>query len=161
MLSLDLNLLFTIINLIIFYVLLKKFLFKPVRGIMEKRKALLAEEAAQAEQMKQEALALKQEYEDALKGVDQKGEELLHESRKKAEEEYEEIIKAAKLQEQEILKYADEMAKEKKEKTIREVQHQIADLALAAATQMVSSGAGSKQDERIMDEFLSQTGVIR
>jgi len=31
----NVSLLFTIINLIVFYLLLKKFLFKPVMGIME------------------------------------------------------------------------------------------------------------------------------
>ena len=37
MLSLDWNLLITVINLVIFYVLLRIFLFKPVNNIIEKR----------------------------------------------------------------------------------------------------------------------------
>ena len=37
MLRLDWNLLFNIINLIILYALMKRFLFKPVNAILEKR----------------------------------------------------------------------------------------------------------------------------
>ena len=36
MLRLDINLLFTIINLLIWYLLIKKFLFKPVNNIIAK-----------------------------------------------------------------------------------------------------------------------------
>ena len=37
MLRLDWNILFNIINLIILYLLMKRFLFKPVNAILEKR----------------------------------------------------------------------------------------------------------------------------
>ena len=37
MLRLDWNLLFTVINLLILYFLMKRFLFKPVNEILEKR----------------------------------------------------------------------------------------------------------------------------
>lgn len=35
------NILFTIINLVVLYLLMKKFLFKPVMGIMEKRENMI------------------------------------------------------------------------------------------------------------------------
>ena len=41
MLSLDLNLVWTIINLVVLYLLLRHFLFKPVMGIMEKRRQII------------------------------------------------------------------------------------------------------------------------
>ena len=43
MIQFNVSLLFTIINLIVFYLLLKKFLFKPVMGIMEKREKMIAD----------------------------------------------------------------------------------------------------------------------
>ena len=43
MLQLNVNLLFTIINLVVLYLLLKKFLIKPVTDVMEKRKKLIAD----------------------------------------------------------------------------------------------------------------------
>ena len=43
MIQFNASLIYTIINLVIFYLLLKKFLFKPVMGIMEKREKMIAD----------------------------------------------------------------------------------------------------------------------
>ena len=53
MIKVDLSLLWTIINLVVFYLLLKKFLFKPVMGIMEKREQMIADGLKNAKSMSQ------------------------------------------------------------------------------------------------------------
>ena len=42
MLRIDFNLVLTIINLIVLYLILRKFLFRPVMDIMEKREKMIA-----------------------------------------------------------------------------------------------------------------------
>lgn len=59
MIKVDLSLLWTIINLVVFYLLLKKFLFKPVMGIMEKREQMIADGLKNASDRQEEAEALK------------------------------------------------------------------------------------------------------
>ena len=59
MIQFNVSLLFTIINLIVFYLLLKKFLFKPVMGIMEKREKLIADGLKNASDSQEEAARLK------------------------------------------------------------------------------------------------------
>lgn len=44
MIKIDINLVFTIINLIVLYLLMKKFLFGPIIAVMEKRKAMIDEQ---------------------------------------------------------------------------------------------------------------------
>ena len=67
MIKIDINLVFTIINLIVLYLLMKKFLFGPIIGVMEKRKAMIDEQFASAEKTTTEANQLKGQYEDAQK----------------------------------------------------------------------------------------------
>ena len=69
MIQFNVSLLFTIINLIVFYLLLKKFLFKPVMGIMEKREKMIADGLKNASDSQEEAARLKAEYEKALEGA--------------------------------------------------------------------------------------------
>ena len=69
MIKVDLSLLWTIINLVVFYLLLKKFLFKPVMGIMEKREQMIADGLKNASDRQEEAESLKKEYESALSGA--------------------------------------------------------------------------------------------
>ena len=52
MLRLDINLVFTIINLLILYFLMRKFLFKPVNGIIAAREEIIRKQFAEAEELK-------------------------------------------------------------------------------------------------------------
>ena len=55
MLKLDINLVFTVINLLIIYFILSKFLFKPVKNILAKRQEEIDKQYAEAEEAKTQA----------------------------------------------------------------------------------------------------------
>lgn len=61
------NLVYTIINLIVLFLLLRHFLIKPVSDIMEKRRQMIADGLQGAQDAQSDAQKMKQEYEDALK----------------------------------------------------------------------------------------------
>ncbi len=69
MLRIDFNLVLTIINLIVLYLILKKFLFRPVMDIMEKREKMIADGISHASDRQEEAESLKKQYESALSGA--------------------------------------------------------------------------------------------
>ena len=71
MLKLDINLVFTVINLLIIYFILSKFLFKPVKNILAKRQEEIDKQYAEAEEAKTQAGALRQQYEACVKGIDE------------------------------------------------------------------------------------------
>ena len=50
MLSLDWNLLFTVINLVIFYILMKKFVWNKVLGAMDKRQSKIDQQFKDADE---------------------------------------------------------------------------------------------------------------
>ena len=59
MLNINLSVIYNIINIIVLFLLLRKFLFKPVTDIMEKRKSLIEEALKDADNSKNEAAELK------------------------------------------------------------------------------------------------------
>ena len=63
------NLVYTIINLVVLYLLLRHFLIRPVTQIMEKRKQMVEEGFKNARDMQDQAARMKQEYEEALSGA--------------------------------------------------------------------------------------------
>lgn len=63
MLRIDFNLVLTIINLIVLYLILRKFLFRPVMDIMEKREKMIADGISHANEEQDKAHALKKQYE--------------------------------------------------------------------------------------------------
>ena len=80
MLRLDWNLLFTVINLLILYVLMKRFLFKPVNEILEKRQREEDARLSAAEEAKNSALKSKEEYEASIKNAEQEKKKIMQQA---------------------------------------------------------------------------------
>ena len=57
------NILFTILNLLVLYAFLRKFLFGRVNAVLEARAALIKEQLASAEEQSRQAEARKSAYE--------------------------------------------------------------------------------------------------
>ena len=57
MLKLDLNLLWTVVDVLILYVLLRKFLFKPIQNVLNQRQKKIEDDIAAAQTSKNEAAA--------------------------------------------------------------------------------------------------------
>ena len=66
MLRLDLNLVWTIINMLIIYAIYRKFLYQPVHKILDARQAEIDKQYADAETARQSAEQLQQEAEACL-----------------------------------------------------------------------------------------------
>ena len=66
MIQINMNLVYTIINLIVLYLLLRHFLIRPVMEVMEKRRRMIDEGFQNARSAKEDALKMKREYEASL-----------------------------------------------------------------------------------------------
>ena len=70
MLTLNLNLLWTVVNVLVLFLLLRKFLYKPVMNIIAQRQKQIDDAIAAAETSKQEAAAALNTAQDKLRNVD-------------------------------------------------------------------------------------------
>ena len=68
MLKLDLNLLWTVVDVLILYVLLRKFLFKPIQNVLDQRQKTIEADIAAAQTSKTEAAAALTTAQDKLRG---------------------------------------------------------------------------------------------
>ena len=70
MLTLNLNLLYTVVNVLILFLLLRKFLYKPVMGIIAQRQKQVDDALNAAATSKKEAAAAMNAAQDKLRNVD-------------------------------------------------------------------------------------------
>ena len=154
MLSLDLNLVWNIINLVVLYLLLRHFLFKPVMGIMDKRRQIIEDGLRNAQDAQNDAMKMKQEYEDALKGAKQESVQIVEKARSAAKNEYDRIVAEAGEKAGSIIENAKETVRVERERTMRELQGEIAGLAVASAAKIV----GKTADQDLYDQFLKEVG---
>lgn len=158
MLRLDINIVFTILNLLILYVLVKKFLFKPVHKILDARQAEIDKQYADAQDARNSADEMKKQYENSLSGIAEEKTSILNEARDKASEEYEKIIEEARAQADKIVDDAQKNADAEQQKRMRQAQEQIADLVVAATAKIVASRQNEEADRELYNQFLAKTG---
>lgn len=70
MLKLDINLLWTVVNVLVMYAVLRKFLFKPVQDVIAKRQQMVDANLADAEISKKEAAETMNAAQEKLRNVD-------------------------------------------------------------------------------------------
>ena len=158
MISIDLNLVWTIINLVVLYLLLKHFLIGPVMNIMDKRKQMIDDGFKNAEAAQADANRLKQEYEAALSGAKQESVQLIEDARKSAKAEYDRIVNEAGEKADTMIESAKENVRVEREQTMKELKSQIAGLAAASAARIIENNADDKRSQDLYDQFLKEAG---
>lgn len=147
------GLVWTIINLIVLFLLLRHFLINPVSNIMEQRRKLIADGLQNAQDTQDEANRLKAEYEEALSGAKKESAEIVDKARIDARAEYDRIVGEAGAKAGNIIKNAKENVRIEREQTMKELQSQIAGLAIASAEKIVGD-----KEQNIYDQFLGEVG---
>lgn len=158
MLRLDINLLFTVINLVIIYVIIRRLLFKPVKNIIAKREAEINKQYEDARVTEDNANALKTQYEQALNGAAEEKAAVISEARVKAGAEYDRIVGDARSAADKLMEDARKEAAKEHEKTIKQAKAQIEELVVAATARVVASGQGEAADRELYNQFLTKTG---
>ena len=158
---LDINLwtiLFTVINLLVLFVAVKIFFFKPIKEIIEKRQQEVDKQYADAKETENAANSLKEQYEISMKDIEEEKIAKINDARAKASSEYDRIIGDAKNEADKIISDARKTAALEQEKTMKEAREQIVELVVEATAKVVASGQGQDADREIYNQFLAKTG---
>ena len=143
-----------IVNFLILVWLLKKLLFRPIIGAMERREQGLSSRLQQAETKMSEAQALKQQYEKHLHQLQKDKDEVLTTVREEVEAE-----KAASMQQlskeiqQKKNRFDAEMQKQQQELG-QLISHTIAEKSLSLGRQVLSGLADQTLEQRMIEYFL-------
>lgn len=153
------TIIWTLINFAILFLLLKKFLFKPVTELMEKRTNAIEEDISNARTKLQEAEKTKSEYETILSAAYSKREDIFQAARESATKESEEIIHQARKEAEGILNKAQEAIELEKQKALKEIRNEITSLAFAAASKILQKNVDTEANKKIVQNFLDEEGV--
>lgn len=157
MLKFDINLLFAIINLLIFFVFIRLVLFKPIMRTMEKRRELVKKQFDDAENAKLQAQKLKEEYEHHLDSVEQEKKDMIVKAQESAKQEYDKILERARTDADKVKSDAKKTALIESEKVKLAVKEEIAQLAMETAEKVVGKSASAQTDSELYDKFLNES----
>ena len=150
--------LFTLVNTVILFLVLKKFLFKPVMKMITDRQKEIDDLYDAAGAAEQNAKALEQEYQQKLSAAAETGERMVKEAVKRGQDREEEIIRQANAEAAAIMdKAAADIAMEKK-KAINDAKDEISGMAMAIAEKVVGRELNDADQAQLIDGFIAQLG---
>ena len=149
---------FTIINLVVLYFLLKKFLFQRVNRVLEERAALVKKTMDDAQAEKDQASALRQEYEENLSHAHTQAAEILDQAKARGERVYAEYLDKAQAEAKTVRENARIQGREEREAMLRSARNEVARLAVLAAAQVAQQSLDQDADRAIAAQFLSEVG---
>ncbi len=147
-----------ILNLFIQMYLIKRFLFKPINEILQKRRELADKEIRDARDARAEADGLKEQYETGLAQARAEAAQIVQGAQKEAERKAEETVRDAQKQAAAIRARAEADIAQERKKAINEVKDEIGGLAMDIAGKVVEKEITESDHRRLIDEFIQKVG---
>ena len=143
------------LNVLILFVILRIFLFKPVNKIMNERTRSVQDDIDSAKKAREDAEELKEQYENTISEAKEEAKNIIMKAHEDAESERAAIIKKSHEEAEQIVAEADTTIAHERKRIIRQAQSEIADLAIEAASKIVGANVDDEKNRRLVDEFLS------
>ncbi len=149
----------TMINLVVLYLILRKLLFKPVMKIMTDRENNIKRQIDDADQLQKEARNCKLKYQEQLGNAEKDGEVIIKDAKIKAQQECEELINEARKQRDSMIMKAKNDIEQERLKMLKEIRNQVVDLAILAATKVMEVNLNNETNKKVVQNFLDKEGV--
>ena len=152
---------FAVINFLVLLFILKKFLYGPICGILEKRKEEVVNNLNSAEEAKLEAQKLKDEYAAQIKNARTEAQEIINQATKIGEQTKTDIVNEARDQAAKVAAKAQEEINIEKNQALNELRGEVANLAVLAAAKIVGKSIDVKDHENMVNNFVKEVGEAK
>ena len=150
--------LFVLLNFLLLFFVAKKFLFVPVKKMIDSRQQEIDDMYAQAQSAQDSAQALEKEYQVKLETAQETGDRLVKEAMERGKSREEEIIRQANREADAIREKASaDIAREKKQ-AVNDAKNEISALAMEIAGKVVGESLDAARQEKLVDSFLEELG---
>ena len=150
--------LFTFCNMLITFAVLKKFLFKPVKQMIDDRQQEIDTMYADADAAKQKAADLEKEYADHLQSIKDERDTMLREATARAQKREEEIVNEAKAEAASIRAAAEADIAQERKKAVNDLKNEIGGMAVEIAGKVVEREIRESDHQALIDEFIRNVG---
>lgn len=149
---------FQLINTLILYLILRKFLFGPVTNFMHKRENEIKNQIQHAKQLDEEAQKLKADYEAKLLLAEEEGKDVVKKYTQRAENRAFEIVKTAEAEVDNMKLNAHRELERERVKAVNELKGQISELTILAASKVVEKDLNEADHKELINKFISEVG---
>ena len=148
----------TIVLFLILMLLLKKFAWGPLMGVMEQRAELISTEIEEAEKSRVESKELLEEQRSLLKEARNDAQAIVENAREQGEKQREDIVKAARNEVGRLKEEATQEIASEKEKAIAAVREEFVSLSILAASKVLGKEISEEDNRALIEETIAKAG---
>ena len=152
------NIVVTICNTLITFLIVKKFLFKPVRKMLAARAEEVQAMYHQAESDRAEAAAMKKDYTESIANAKAEATQITQTATRRATVRSEEILAEASRQATDMKRKAEQSIEQERKKAMNEIKDEIAGLSVMIASKIVEKDISEEDHKRMIEDFIDKVG---
>ncbi len=145
-------------NLVILFLIIKKFLYKPVKKMIAERQNQLDKTYSEAEKTKLEAENDRREWSKRVSEAQNEADAIIENAQTQARRMGDKLTGDAKRRADGIISNAEEQAKLERKKAEDSVRKEIADVSVLIAEKMIGRTINESDRRNIIDEAISEIG---
>ena len=145
-------------NVVILYLILKRFFFEKIHNFMQARQDAVKDAFDSAEAVNRKADEKMSNYNLKIAKVEEESREIIAQAKQKAEVQAKEIVKSANLKANDMMLAAEREIERERQKALSEMKQQIVVLAMLAAEKIVEKDIEIIGQEKIVDQIIEEAG---
>ena len=145
-------------NLLILFLMLKKFLYKPVKKVLAERQAAIDSRYDEADRAKSQALRSKTEWENRMAAADEEAAGIISSAVESANRQSSAIIGESKERADRMISRARAEADAERRKAEDDIRDRIADVSAAVAGKLLEREISAADHSDLIDSFISEIG---
>lgn len=150
---------FSTINFLIFYLIMKKFFFEKTLAVIDERKEAVENSFKKARYEEERANLLRSKYEEDIKKFNNEGRQLVESYKEKADKIYAEILEESTKEALHIKEKAEKEIERERDIATKEMKQEIIQLSMELAEKTLEREIDSVRHKELIDEFIAKVGV--
>ncbi|MDD6268681.1 MAG: F0F1 ATP synthase subunit B [Oscillospiraceae bacterium] len=150
------TILFSIINILVLFLFLKKFLFGRINAILEERACAVQAEIDKAKEESQKAEKLRCDYEASISDAKDEAKKIVQDAQRTANARSAAITQQAQEEANRIMESTRQELALERERSVASAQNEIVSLAMEAAEKVLGREMDEEANRAIVDAFLDE-----
>lgn len=154
------DMVWAIINFLVLVAILNRFLYKPLLGMLEKRKEEIINNMENAKAAEAEAMNLREEYRKTIQQSRQEAQEILDRAAMLGNETKDRIIEQAEVEANKMAVKAMDTIRLEKEEALAQLREEAASLVVGAAGKIIEKTITKEDHEKLIRNFIQEVGDV-
>lgn len=152
------QILISLVNLLLLFLIIKKFLYKPVKNILAKRQAEIDKDYAEASAAQAAADENRRVWEAKMASAETEADEIIRTATEKAKRRSDTMVEEAREKADGIVRVAQSEAELERKKAVDGIKREIVEVSGALTEKMLEREINTDDHRALIDSFIEEIG---